>query len=41
MEMARTEIFFSYYMNKMCKDASLLIGKFSLLDHRVTFNIFW
>ena len=36
MEMASTEIFCSYYMNKMCKDGSLLIG-----NHSVTFNIFW
>ena len=28
MEMALTEIFCLYYMNKMCKDAFLLIGNF-------------
>ena len=38
MEMALTEIFCSYYMyvNKMCKDASLLIA-IGNLDHSVTF----
>ena len=28
MEMALTEMFCSYYINKMCKDSSLLIGNF-------------
>ena len=28
MEMALTETFYSHYMNKVCKDASFLIGNF-------------